>query len=180
MVMNENHRFIITDTSFTKHPTAFQLKEIAKSAARIAKIFGWTPRVAMTSFATFGKPRLMNSKNVEDAVKLMDKDDSINFEYDGELNPEISLNWRKLREYEFSNLKAEANILVMPDKHSAGISVGLLKAVGNMDVIGSCIYGYNFPLQILNASMDAEDIYRISHICSAQAFARKEKRKMMQ
>jgi malate dehydrogenase (oxaloacetate-decarboxylating)(NADP+) len=80
MVMNENHKFIITDTSFTKHPTSFQLKEIAKSAARIAKIFGWKPRVAMTSFATFGKPRLMNSKNVEEAVKLMDKDESINFE----------------------------------------------------------------------------------------------------
>lgn len=139
MVMNENHRFIITDTSFIKHPNAFQLKEIAKSAARIAKIFGWVPRVAMTSFATFGKPRLMNSKTVEDAINLMNKDESINFEYDGELNPEVSLNWRKLKEYEFCNLTDSANILVMPDKHSAGISVGLLKAVGNMDVIGSCV-----------------------------------------
>ena len=81
----------------------------------------------------------MNSKTVEDAIKLMDKDESINFEYDGELNPEVSLNWRKLRNYEFSNLTDTANILVMPDKHSAGISVGLLKAVGNMDVIGSCV-----------------------------------------
>jgi len=50
----------------------------------------------------------------------------------------VSLNWRNLRNYEFSNLTSEANILVMPDMHSAGISVGLLKAVGNMDVIGSC------------------------------------------
>jgi len=26
--------------------------------------------------------------------------------------------------------------------------------------------------------MDSEDIFRIAHICSAQAFARKEKKKM--
>jgi len=80
----------------------------------------------------------MNSKTVQEAIKLMDADDTIDFEYDGELNPEVSLNWRHLRNYEFCNLTAEANILVMPDMHSAGISVGLLKSVGNMDVIGSC------------------------------------------
>jgi malate dehydrogenase (oxaloacetate-decarboxylating)(NADP+) len=80
MIMNDNHRFIITDTSFYKHPTARQLKDIAKSSSRLAKIFGWVPRVAMTSYATFGKPRLMNSKTVQDAIKLMDADETINFE----------------------------------------------------------------------------------------------------
>lgn len=62
----------------------------------------------------------------------------MHFEFDGELNPEIALNYEKIKKLGCSNLKGEANILVMPDKNSAGISIGLLKAFGGVDVIGSC------------------------------------------
>lgn len=40
----------------------------------------------------------MNSKTVEEALKLMDADKTIDFEYEGELNPEVSLNSAKLKE----------------------------------------------------------------------------------
>jgi len=85
-----------------------------------------------------GSPLNQNSHTVEEAVKLMEKDPSINFEFEGELNPEVALSKAKLDSIGFSRLKNEANILVMPDKHSAGISVGLLKAIGGLDVIGTC------------------------------------------
>lgn len=78
--MNEEKKLIIADTSFYKDPSSFELKQIAQTTAKIAKIFGWTPRVALTSFATYGRPRGSNSKVVEDAVRLLDEDESINFE----------------------------------------------------------------------------------------------------
>jgi len=49
LVFNEEKKFIIADTAFYKHPTSSELSGIAKSAAKIARVFGWEPRVAMCS-----------------------------------------------------------------------------------------------------------------------------------
>lgn len=71
----------------------------------------------------------------------MSNDKSIDFEFDGELNPKVALNQELLNYYDFCGLKNEANILVMPDLHSAGISLGLLQAMGGIDIIGGCLFG---------------------------------------
>jgi len=47
--MNEEKKFIVADTSFYNYPNSQELVGIAKSAAKIASVFGWIPRVAMCS-----------------------------------------------------------------------------------------------------------------------------------
>lgn len=170
--MNEDKKVIFADTCFYKHPTSEELKNIAISAARVASKFGWVPKVSLTSFATFGKPRGHNSKTVEGAVELL-QESNVDFEFDGELSPEVALDKEKLSQYEFSRLKDPANVLIMPDKHAAGISIGLLRSLSSVDIIGDCIYGYNKSVQILDASMNADDIYRIAHICATHSLLNK-------
>jgi len=80
LIFNEEKKFIVADTAFYKHPTPEELMGIAKSAAKVARVFGWEPRVAMCSYATLGHPRNSNSHTVEKAVELMNADKSINFE----------------------------------------------------------------------------------------------------
>jgi len=115
---------------------------------------------------------------VEKAVEILRNDPKVKFEFDGELNPWIALNKKRLKTFEFSKLTDEANILVMPDKTSAGISLGLVKALGGIDIIGNCFFGYEQSVQILNSWMDYNDIYRIAHICASQAYITKERNRL--
>jgi malate dehydrogenase (oxaloacetate-decarboxylating)(NADP+) len=51
-------------------PGAEQLAEMAKSAARVVRLFGIDPKIAFLSHSTFGKPVSRNTKHVRDAQKL--------------------------------------------------------------------------------------------------------------
>ena len=81
----------VADTSVTEMPDSRDLVEIAIEAAHAVRRLGHEPRVAFLSYSTFGNPRGPRGEKVREAVALMDARKDIDFEYEGEMPPEIAL-----------------------------------------------------------------------------------------
>ena len=46
---------------------------MAKSAARVVRLFGFDPKVAFLSHSTFGEPATDRTKRLSDAVEILKK-----------------------------------------------------------------------------------------------------------
>ena len=90
LVVNRGKTIFICDTSVIEYPDAKQLAEMAKPNARVAKLFGFDPKVAFLSHSTFGEPATDRTKRLSDAVNIL-KEDKVKFKFDGEMQPDVAL-----------------------------------------------------------------------------------------
>ncbi|MEY3907286.1 MAG: hypothetical protein RLZ52_353 [Pseudomonadota bacterium] len=151
----------IADTNVHEYPTAENLADIAISSARVARILGFTPRVAFLAHSTFGKPMSERSVHLREARDLLEKR-KVDFEFEGEMQPDVALNQKFKTIYPFSKLSAPANILIMPAIHSAAISTKLLKELGGSTLIGPVLIGLNKPIQISTLRSKVTDIFNMA------------------
>ena len=49
------------------------MAEIAISAARVVRLFGFDPKVAFVSHSTFGQPLTSRTKHIKNAVEILKK-----------------------------------------------------------------------------------------------------------
>ena len=56
MIISKGKTVLVADTNVTELPSADRLVNVSKSCVRIAKLFGFDPKVAFLSHSTFGKP----------------------------------------------------------------------------------------------------------------------------
>ena len=165
VVLARGRTLFIADTSISEVPVATDLVEIALQAARTVQRLGRTPRVAFMSYSTFGNPAGERGQRVHDAVKLMDQRTDIDFEYEGEMPPDVALNPELWVNYPFQRLTAAANVLIMPAIHSASIATKLVQAVGGATVLGPLLLGLEKSVQIAPLSAS------VSQIITAATFA---------
>jgi malate dehydrogenase (oxaloacetate-decarboxylating)(NADP+) len=158
IVLSRGRTIFIADTSVAEFPEPHELAQIAVQAATAARRFGVTPRVAFVSHSTFGNPRGERADRVREAVSILDRREEIDFEYEGEMNPDVALNAGAQGLYPFSRLTAPANVLVMPAIHSASISTNLLATLGGATVIGPLLLGLEAPVQIAPLGATVSDI----------------------
>ena len=149
---------LVADTSITEMPTAEQLADIAMRAAATARRLGLTPRVAMLASSTFGFPRSERSERIIEAVQILDTR-GVDFEYDGELAPDVALDKANLDLYPFARLTETANVLIMPAIHSAAISTKLLQQLGGVSVLGPLLVGLEKSVQITPLGAKMSEIY---------------------
>ena len=71
LVVNRGKTIFICYTSVIEYPDAKQLAEMAKSAARVAKLFGFDPKVAFLSHSTFCEPATGRTKRLSDGVVIL-------------------------------------------------------------------------------------------------------------
>ena len=71
LVVNRGKTIFICDTSVIEYPDANQLSEMAKSAARVVRLFGFDPKIAFLSHSTFGQPATDRTKRLSDAVNIL-------------------------------------------------------------------------------------------------------------
>jgi len=169
IVISRGRTIFIADTNVTEMPDAFDLAQIAVQAAHAARRLGATPRVAFLSFSTFGNPEGERMRKVQEAVSLLDRRDDIDFEYDGDMSPDVALNPDARRLYPFLRLSAEANVLIMPAIHSAWISTSLLATLGDATVIGPLLVGLDAPVQIAPLGASVSDITAFATIAAFDA-----------
>ncbi len=155
----------IADTNVHEYPTAENLADIAISSARVAKTLGFTPRVAFLAHSTFGKPMSERSVHLREARDLLEKR-KVDFEFEGEMQPDVALNPKFKTIYPFSKLSAPANILIMPAIHSAAISTKLLKELGGSTLIGPMLIGLNRPIEIATLRSKVSDIFNMAAIAA--------------
>jgi malate dehydrogenase (oxaloacetate-decarboxylating)(NADP+) len=155
IILAKGRVIFIADTNITELPDAGELAQIAIQAARAARRFGVEPKVAFVSYSTFGNPPGERMEKVRDAVSILDRREDVDFEYEGEMSPDVALNPDARALFPFSRLSEPANVLIMPAIHSASISTKLLATLGDATVIGPLLIGLEESVQIapLNAAV---------------------------
>jgi malate dehydrogenase (oxaloacetate-decarboxylating)(NADP+) len=158
---------LIADTLVHEWPDETDLANIAERAADVARSLGLEPRVAFVSFSTFGYPVSERAEKMHLAPHILDAR-SVNFEYEGEMTVDVALNTRAMEQYPFSRLTGPANILVVPARHSASISVKLMQEMAGATVIGPILAGIDKPIQICSSVATANDILNMAVLASCK------------
>jgi malate dehydrogenase (oxaloacetate-decarboxylating)(NADP+) len=162
ILVGRSHTTFMADTTVTERPNSEQLAEIAIETAAVARRMGHEPRVAFLSYSTFGNPEGSFLDNLRGAVRLLDQRDDLDFEYEGEMAPDVALNEGLQRIYPFSRLTGPANVLIMPGLQSANLSAKLLKELGGDSVIGPMLVGTAHPVQIAPMTATASDLVTLA------------------
>jgi len=166
LLVGRNHSVFIADTAVHERPSAEQLADIAEQTAAVARRMGHEPRVAFLSYSTFGNPTGDWLEKLREAVAVLDGR-GVEFEYEGEMAPDVALNPRLARLYPFSRLSGPANVLVMPGLHSANLSAKLLKELGGDSVIGPMLVNMTHPVQIASMTSTASDLVTLAVLAAA-------------
>ena len=175
VIVGRNHTVLIADTAVTERPTAEQFAAIAMRSSGFARRMGLEPRVAFTSYTTFGNPPGMHIEGLREAVCILDGFKA-DFEYEGEMAPDVALNYdMQKRYYPFTRLSGPANILVMPGLQSASISAKLLRELGGESVMGPYMLGLEHPVQIAPMTASASDLVMLAVLAGGDAHARQQR-----
>ena len=167
MMIGKNQTTFLADTTINERPSAAELAHIAKETAAVARRMGHEPRVAFMSYSTFGNPSGQWLGNLRDAVALLDADDAVDFEYEGEMAPDAALNRKVMELYPFSRLSGPANVLIMPGLQSANLSAKLLRELGGETMVGPMMIGSEKPVQIAPMTAIAPDLLTLAVLASA-------------
>ena len=168
LIVNRGKTIFICDTSVIEYPDAKQLAEMAKSAARVVRLFGFDPKVAFLSHSTFGQPATDRTKRLSDAVDILKKS-NVDFKFDGEMQPDVALEEIYKELYPFSEIVGNANVLIMPSQHSAAISYKMIKSMSRAKVIGPLLIGLGLPIEIAPLRTSTSEIINLASIAAYSA-----------
>jgi malate dehydrogenase (oxaloacetate-decarboxylating)(NADP+) len=157
----------IADTLVHEWPDEEDLADIAQQAAIVARNMGVEPRVAFVSFSTFGYPVSERAEKMHQAPLVLDRR-GVDFEYEGEMTVDVALNVTAQQAYPFCRLTGPANILVVPARHSASISVKLMQEMGGATVIGPILAGVGGSIQICSSNSTANDILNMAVLAACK------------
>ena len=168
MMVSKGKTVFIADTTVNEYPSSEQLSKIAISAARVVRLFGFNPKVAFLSHSTFGQPVTSRTKHIRDAVEIL-QDKKVDFQFDGDMQPDVALNEEYKELYPFSGIVGNANILIMPGQHSAVISFKMMKTLGGAKVIGPLLIGLGQAVEIAPLRSSTSDILNLASVAAYSA-----------
>ena len=164
-VLSKGKIVLISDTLVHEWPDENDLADIAERGASVARALGLEPRVAFVSFSTFGYPISERAEKMRIAPEVLQQR-GVDFEFEGEMAVDVALNVNEMKKYPFSRLTGPANVLVVPARHSASISVKLMQEMGGATVIGPILTGIDKPIQICSTVSTANDILNMAVIAA--------------
>ena len=168
MIVNKGKTVFIADTTVHEYPTSKQMAEIAISASRVVRLFGFDPKVAFLSHSTFGQPITSRTKHIRDAVDIL-KSMKVDFKFDGDMQPDVALSEEYKDLYPFSEIVGKANVLVMPGQHSAAIAYKIMKTLGGAKVIGPLLIGLGRAIEIVPLRSSTSEILNLASVAAYSA-----------
>ncbi|WP_321830472.1 NADP-dependent malic enzyme [Thalassovita sp.] len=166
-LLNKGRIVLVADTLVHEWPDEEDLATIAERSADVARHMGLEPRVAFVSFSTFGYPVSERATKMHQAPKVLERR-GIDFEFEGEMTVDVALNPQAQEAYPFQRLSGPANILVVPARHSASISVKLMQEMGGATVIGPILAGIDNSIQICSTNSTANDILNMAVLAACK------------
>jgi malate dehydrogenase (oxaloacetate-decarboxylating)(NADP+) len=158
---------LISDTLVHEWPDEEDLADIAERCAEVARDLGLEPRVAFVSFSTFGYPVSERAEKMHVAPRVLEAR-GVDFEFEGEMTVDVALNSKAREHFPFARLSDNANILVVPARHSASISVKLMQEMGGATVIGPILSGVDQPIQICSTNSTVNDIMNMALLAACK------------
>ncbi|WP_435413599.1 NADP-dependent malic enzyme [Psychroserpens mesophilus] len=181
VMMTKRGPMFLSDTSININPSANDLTRIAQMTAKVVRMFGMEPVMAMTSYSNFGSSKNQTATKVREAVEYLHKRHP-NLLVDGELQTDFALNSEMLQDiFPFSKLAGKkVNTLIFPNLESANITYKLLKELNKADSIGPIMMGMRKPVHILQLDASVEEIVNMTAIAviDAQQKAKAEQERL--
>ena len=165
-IVGRSRTIFIADTTVHERPNAEELAMIAIQTAKFARLMGHEPRVAFLSYSNFGNPTGHFLGNIREAIACLDGR-NVDFEYEGEMTPDVAMNSSMRRLYPFIRLSGPANVLIMPGLQSANITAKLMKEVSGNAIIGPMLVGMSKPVQIASMTATASDLTTLALLAAA-------------
>ena len=158
--LGSNGVFIFADTGIIPDPTAEQLRDIAISATKMARLLlDDEPRVAMLSYSTKGSGGIGKSmQKVERATELViQKYPELLIDGEVQLDcaivPEVSK-----RKDPASRIRGRANVFIFPNLDAGNISYKLAERLAKARAIGPILQGLKNPASDLSRGCGVQDI----------------------
>ncbi|MCX6551984.1 MAG: phosphate acyltransferase, partial [Acidobacteria bacterium] len=141
----------------------------ALQTARMVRLLGIEPRVAMLSFSNFGAVNHPFARKVRQATELV-KAQAPGLVVDGEMQLATAVNADIRKQYfRFSDLDKDANVLVFPDLQSGNLALHLIQHVGEAVVVGPVLTGTRVPVQLLQYGSTVQDVVNLAAAGAVQA-----------
>jgi len=163
IIQNEGPLFI-ADTQINAEPTPQQVADTVMGAARHARRFGLTPKVALCSHSQFGTLNTPSGQRMRGALEILDhlKPD---FEYEGEMHVDAALDPElRARNFPRSRMAGAANILVFATTDAASGVRNILKARAGGLEVGPILMGMGNRAHIVTPSITARGLLNMSAI----------------
>ncbi len=172
-VIAKKGTYFFSDTTVNIDPNAEMLAEIALQSAETVRQFDIIPKVGMLSFSSFGSNKHPQAEKVRIATEIVKKRDP-KLMIDGEMQADVAVTLEILeKDYPFSSLKQNANILIFPDLNAANVAYKLMGRIGEAEIIGPILMGMAKPVHVLQHGAEVTDIVNMTAICAVEAIERK-------
>ncbi|MEZ0259891.1 MAG: NADP-dependent malic enzyme [Alphaproteobacteria bacterium] len=170
MILNKG-TFFICDAFVNPDPTAEQLCDMAIMAAEEVKRFGIQPKLALLSHSDFGSMDRPDANKMRLATELI-KERAPHLEVEGEMTGSAALD-EGIRDLMLpqSELKGQANLLIMPNIDAANITFHMMKVLCEGITVGPLLLGAKRPVHILIPSVTSRGIVNAAAYACAQAQA---------
>ncbi len=156
--------FFIADTQVNYDPSAAEVAEIGRLAARQVRRFGLTPKLAFLSHSNFGSANTASAEKMREALRLFWGHDP-DTEAEGEMQADSALSDRIRQElFPHSRLKGEANVLIMPTLDAANIAYNSIRVLGHAVAIGPVLLGAAKPAHIVTPSSTVRGLVNMTAI----------------
>ena len=162
----------ICDTYVNQDPTTAQIVEMTMLAAEEVRRFGLVPKVALLSHSSFGTSDAPSAVKMREALQLI-RTQSPELEIEGEMHGDAALS-ADVRNAAFpgTQLKGDANLLIMPTLDAANIAFNLLKtAAGGGITIGPILLGSAMPVHIVTPTATVRRIINMTALAVVDAQA---------
>ncbi len=161
MILLPKNIYFLADCAVNIDPSAEDLAEIALLTASRVSSLGLEPRVAMLSFSNFGSVEHPLANKVRRATEIA-KDRAPELIIDGEVQLAVAVD-EKLRSknFPFSELVENANILIFPDLQSGNLALDLIQQIGKAVSVGPILMGTRLPVHLRQYGVTVEEVVNL-------------------
>ncbi|MBK6467652.1 MAG: NADP-dependent malic enzyme [Rhodobacter sp.] len=164
LMIQEDGPLLIADTHVNAVPTPEQIATTICGAARHARRFGLTPKVALCSHSNFGNADTDSGRRMRATLEVMDARE-VDFAYEGEMSADAALDPElRARIFPNSRLEGAANILVFAYTDAANTARNILKMRAGGLEVGPILMGMGNRAHIVTPSITARGLLNMSAI----------------
>ncbi|MCL4189831.1 MAG: NADP-dependent malic enzyme [Rhodobacteraceae bacterium] len=164
LMIQEEGPLLIADTQVHPEPSPEQIAETAAGAARHARRFGLSPRVALCSQSQFGNLDTASAQRMRAALALLDAR-GVDFAYEGEMSIDLALDPElRARIFPAARYAEPANILVFASADTASGVRNILRMRGNGLEVGPILMGMGNRAHIVTPSITPRGLLNMSAI----------------
>ncbi|PPB81844.1 malate dehydrogenase (oxaloacetate-decarboxylating)(NADP+) [Albidovulum inexpectatum] len=171
LMIQEDGPLFIADTHVNPVPTPQQIATAAIGAARHARRFGVTPKVALCSQSTFGNLDTDSGRRMREALAILDATE-VDFAYEGEMSADAALDPDlRARIFPDSRLEGPANILIFAYTDTANAARNMLKMKSGGLEVGPILMGMGNRAHIVTTSITPRGLLNVAAIAGTPVSA---------